>query len=155
MAGERIRSYLDEHHVKWEEREHPVAYTAHEVAQSEGVSGWLVAKPVLLWAEGHLVMVVLPAPMQVDLQRAKEAVDAPGVRLATEDEFAGAFPDCEIGAEPPFGNLYDIPVYVDRSLLDDPYIVFNDGTHRRTLRIGLADYLRLVEPTTVDVGRPA
>jgi Ala-tRNA(Pro) deacylase len=151
MAGERIRSFLQEQGVDYEEHEHELVYTANEVAASEGVSGWLVAKPVLLWADGRLVMVVVPAPTSVDLGKAVELLGAPDVRLATEEEFGDAFPDCDLGAEPPFGNLYDMPTYVDRALTDDPFIVFRGGTHTTTLKVGMDDYLEAAAPQVVDI----
>lgn len=154
MAAERLMSFLEEQEVEYRTQEHPEVYTAQEVAASEHVSGWLVAKPVLLEANGELAMVVLPAPLQVDLKRAAEELGASEVRLARERDFASTFPDCEPGAEPPFGHLYGVPTYVDRALLDDPVIVFRDGTHTGTVEMSTEDYRRLVEAEEVQVGVP-
>lgn len=154
MAAQRLIEYLDERGVSYEREDHPVAYTAQEVAASEHVSGWLVAKTVILRAGGELAMVVLPAPLRVDLDKARAELGSERVELAGEDEFAGVFADCEAGAEPPFGNLYGLPVYVDRTLREDEEIVFRDGTHRGTIRMATDDWFRLVEPIEVEVGIP-
>ena len=150
-CAERLRAYLSEHGVSYEVTQHPLAYTAQELAAAEHVPGRLVAKSVMLQADGKLVMIVLPATEQVDLDKVKASLGSKKVRLAKEEEFAGAFPDCEVGAEPPFGNLYGVPVYMDKSLAADPYIVFRDGSHTETLKIATEDYLRLVRPVEVDV----
>lgn len=152
MASERLIAHLEEEGADYQAEEHPVAYTAQEVAATERVSGWLVAKTVMLEADGDLVMVVLPAPLHVDLGKAAEALGASRVRLAEERVFSKVFPDCEPGAEPPFGKLYGVPVYVDRALREDPEIVFRDGTHQGTIRMRLEDYLRLADPVEIDVG---
>ena len=99
--------------------------------------------------DGNMAMAVLPAPAQVDLGSLAGAAAAEKADLATEDEFKDAFPNCEIGAMPPFGNLYGLPVYMDESLLSDKEIAFNAGTHAELLRMPLNDYKRLVKPTVV------
>lgn len=152
MSADRLRAYLDSEGMPYELHEHARAVTSQQLAAAEHVSGWLVAKPVMLWAGGHLVMAVLPAPMEVDLDKACGALDVDGVRLATEDEFATAFPDCETGAEPPFGHLYDVPMYIDESLVADPHIVFRCGSHVQTMRMAMDDYLGVARPTRVEVG---
>jgi Ala-tRNA(Pro) deacylase len=88
----------------------------------------------------------LPASLDVDLEAAAEVLQAGNVRLAEEDEFAPLFEDCEVGAMPPFGNLYDVPVYMDETLEEDDRIVFNGGTHRETFEMSLDDFERLVHP---------
>ena len=93
-----------------------------------------------------LVMVVLPAHMMVDLARFKKLTGAKTLRLATEKEFAGVFPGCEVGAMPPFGNLYNTPVCVDKDLTQDEFIVFNAGTHRDTIKMKYKDFEKLVKP---------
>jgi Ala-tRNA(Pro) deacylase len=150
MAAERTRRFLDEHGVDYEMTTHPRVVTAQQVAASEHISGWEVAKPVLLLADDELVMCVLPAPMQVDLDRASTALGAP-CRLATEDEFGDVFHDCELGAEPPFGSLYGIETYLDPTIEEDTEIVFRAGTHDTTMRMRVADYLAVEDPMVVDV----
>jgi Ala-tRNA(Pro) deacylase len=147
---DRLEAYLREHRVKYETQHHPPAYTSQEVAASEHVPGRMVAKVVMVMVDGHLVELALPAPYRVSLDRARLALGAEEVRLAEEAEFADAFPDCEVGAMPPFGNLYDVPVYVDSSLTEDEVIYFEAGTHTDTMSVGYADFDRLVQPTVAD-----
>ncbi|MFQ5947789.1 MAG: aminoacyl-tRNA deacylase [Acidimicrobiia bacterium] len=150
MPADRVREYLQSQGVQHEITEHPQAYTAQELAAAEHVPGRQVAKSVMLIADDRLVMAVLPAPKHVSLAKAKDALGSDQVRLAKENEFDDAFPDCEVGAEPPFGNLYDVPVYLDESLNSDQ-IVFSAGNYTEAIRVSVDDYLNLVEPTKVDV----
>lgn len=150
---EDLEAYLREQQVPYQLQHHPVAYTAQEVAASEHVPGRLMAKVVMLVADGKTVMAVLPAPFQVDLDRAGGHLGAADVRLAREDEFAALFPGCEIGAMPPFGNLYGIPVYVDTALAEDETIVVQAGTHTDTISLRYADFQRVVRPTEADLRR--
>jgi Ala-tRNA(Pro) deacylase len=111
-----------------------------------------MAKAVMLMADDRLVMAVVPGDRMVDLKKAAQALGTDSVRLAEEDEFAPSFPDCEPGAEPPLGALYDVPTLVD-SGLDSPRITFNAGTHTQTITMALADYLELTKPKRSDLGR--
>jgi Ala-tRNA(Pro) deacylase len=147
---DRLERLLVEQGVKYDVTAHPLAYTAQEVATVEHVSGYDVAKVVMAAVDDRLVMLVLPAPHRVDLEKVKRGLGATTVRLAREDEFAKLFPDCDLGAMPPFGNLYGIPVYVDRTLTHDPKIVFNAGSHRETMTIAYADFERLVRPEVIE-----
>jgi len=147
---ERLELLLVKQGVKFEVTAHPLAYTAQEVATVEHVSGYDVAKVVMAAVDDRLVMLVLPAPHRVDLEKVKRGLGATTARLAREDEFAKLFPDCDLGAMPPFGNLYGIPVYVDRTLTHDPKIVFNAGSHRETMTIAYADFERLVRPEVIE-----
>ena len=151
---ERLESYLRQQQVSFQVQEHRTAMTAREVAATEHIPGKLVAKTVVTWADGQLILLVLPASYQVDLTRVKQALGAQATRLAHEAEFVDAFPDCEVGAMPPFGNLYDLPVYVDKSLTEDEVVVFPAGTHTETMSLHYADYARLVGPTIVEFARP-
>jgi Ala-tRNA(Pro) deacylase len=99
-------------------------------------------------------LLVLPASLHVDLARLTAALGAKAIRLAHESEFVDTFPDCEVGAMPPFGNLYDLPVYVDRSLTTNEIVVFPAGTHTESMSVRFADYARLVEPVIVEFARP-
>jgi Ala-tRNA(Pro) deacylase len=150
---ERLESYLREEQVPFEVRHHPRAVTAQEVAASEHVPGKMLAKTVMVLADGEMVMLTLPAPYQVDMEKAGSALGAREVRLAQEEEFEGSFPDCEVGAMPPFGNLYDLPVYVEETLAEDETIVFRAGTHIDTMSVTYADFDRLVEPTVAKFAR--
>lgn len=148
-AKERLEEYLRGEGVAFEEHQHPEAFTSQEVAAAEHVPGRMVAKVVMVRADEDLVMLVVPAHHHVDLDRASEAVGRQ-VRLAAEEEFAPTFPDCEPGAMPPFGNLYGVPVYVDRALAENETIVFEAGTHTDTMSIPYADYERLAQPTVAE-----
>jgi Ala-tRNA(Pro) deacylase len=121
------------------------------LAVTEQVSGWIVAKPVLIWAGGRLVMGMVPGPLRIDLERVKASLGVEAARLAEETEFAAAFPDCEVGAEPPLGNLYDVAVYVDRRLLQASRLVFWAGSHTASLTLDTSDYLRVVDPIEADL----
>jgi Ala-tRNA(Pro) deacylase len=150
---ERLEEYLRKNRVAFEAQQHPRAVTAQEVAASEHVPGKMLAKTVMVLADGEMAMLALPAPYQVDLEKAAAALGSRDARLAEEEEFEGTFPDCEIGAMPPFGNLYDVPVYVEDSLAEDEVIVFRAGTHTETMSVSYADFERLVEPTVAEFAR--
>ena len=142
----KLREYLDQQGVKYDVLSHRQAFTAQEVAEAQHVKGKELAKVVMLRSGGQFFMAVLPAPYRVDLDLAQGVVGQRDVQLATEEEFAGLFPQCEAGAMPPFGNLYNLPVYVDQSLSRDEDIVFNAGSHTQTVRMKYADFSRLVKP---------
>lgn len=147
---ERLESFLRKNGVAFEIQEHPTAYTAQKIAASEHVSGRMFAKVVMANAEGDLVMLVLPAASVVDVSKVSAALGRQA-RLATEGEFASAFPDCEPGAMSPFGNLYGVPVYVDEALGRNERIVFQAGTHKVTMSAAYADLERLVRPAVTDI----
>ncbi len=144
--AQKLREFLDQNGVQYQVHGHREVYTAQEVAQVEHIPGKELAKVVMLRGGSDFFMVALPAPHQIDLARAKKALGKKNLALATEDEFAGLFPGCEPGAMPPFGNLYEVPVWIDQSLAEDEEIVFNAGTHRDTVRMKYADFVRLVQP---------
>ncbi|HEX2729657.1 MAG TPA: YbaK/EbsC family protein [Rubrobacteraceae bacterium] len=146
---QKLEDYLREHGVPYGSHHHARAITAQEVAAVEHVPGKMFAKTVMVFADDELAMMVLPAPHHVNPERAAGAMGVGGVRLAGEDAFERAFPDCEVGAMPPFGNLYDVPVYVDEALTEDDEIVFRAGTHTDTMSLAYADFERLVAPKVV------
>lgn len=146
-----IEKYLSDHGVSFETHEHPPAYTAQEVAAAEHVSGKMMAKAVLVHDDGGYVMCVLPASHKLDLTKVADLRQANQIRLADENELAEVFPDVEVGAEPPFGNLYDIPMLVDMHLADRDEIVFQAGSHRQTIRMKYADYASLTHPRIEDL----
>ncbi|MFH1330975.1 MAG: YbaK/EbsC family protein [Actinomycetota bacterium] len=150
-CAERVRRHLTERGVSYELTEHREAFTAQEMAAALHVPGARVAKAVMLMVDGRLAMAVLAAPDYVGLTRAREALGAGEVRLATEAEFAPVFPDCDLGAAPPFGALYGVPTYLDRGLLGAESIVFAAGSHRHSMRMGLAAYCETAEPTKADL----
>ncbi len=151
---ERLEVYLRENEVSYERQHHARAVTAQEVAATEHVPGKMFAKTVMVLADEKLVMLVLPAPYHVNPEKAAVALGAREVRLADEERFEDVFPDCEVGAMPPFGNLYDVPVCVDRTLSEDETIVFRAGTHTDTMSVEYADFERLVGPTVAEFADP-
>jgi len=145
-AQERLAAYLQQQGVEFSLHHHSQAYTAQEVAASEHVSGHRFVKVVMVKGDDGLAMMCVPASLDVDLDAAAEVLHTDCVRLAYEEEFAPLFDDCEVGAMPPFGNLYDVPVYLDETLEEDDKIVFNGGTHRETFEMSVDDFERLVHP---------
>ena len=141
----RLKSFLDENQIPYSVTTHMRAYTAQGAAATMQISGKELAKSVVLRAGEEMILAVLPAPNHVRLDKlAAEA--GKSVWLATEQEFCSLFPDCEPGAMPPFGSLYNLPVYMDDSLAADEEIVFNAGTHRDAIRMRYADFARLAKP---------
>ena len=149
MPSKRIRNYLDEHGVQYLIQEHPPAYTAQQIAAEVHVPGRHFAKTVAVKIDGRLALAVLPATDQVDLERLAQSVGAQSVELAHEDEFASRFPECETGAMPPFGELYDMEVFVSPHITEADHIAFNAGTHTEVMRLSWADFERLVNPVVV------
>jgi Ala-tRNA(Pro) deacylase len=141
-----LKELLDEHKVSYEVFNHALAYTAQEIAAKQHCSGNEMAKVVMLKVNDALVMGVIPASRKINLGIVVKNLDAKTARLATEDEFIARFPGCEIGAMPPFGNLFGVPVFVDPELEKDEYIYFNAGNHVQTVRMQYKDFARLVKP---------
>ena len=142
----KLKEALDEAKISYEVYNHALAYTAQEIAASQHFTGKEMAKVVMLVVDGALVMGVIPGSYTVHLDTVKTSLGANKARLATEDEFTSRFPGCEIGAMPPFGNLFDVPVFVDPVLERDEYIYFNAGNHVQTVRLKYTDFARLVKP---------
>lgn len=151
MPVERLRKYLEEQHVRYVTMSHSPAFTAQEIAASAHVPGKELAKTVMVKLDGRMAMVVLAAPDKVSAHRLKEVSGASEVELASEKEFADVFPRCEVGAMPPFGNLWDLPVFADARLQEDEHICFNAGTHTELVQLSFADFERLVQPTIADL----
>lgn len=151
MPVQKLKSYLDENDVKFVSIRHSQAFTAQEVAASAHVPGRELAKVVIVKLDGVMTMAVVPAPSQVDLESIREVSGADQAELATEEEFEQHFPDCEVGAMPPFGNLWDMDVYVDQALEEDDEIAFDAGSHTELVRMAYEDFERLVQPTVADV----
>lgn len=146
MPLTKLRDFLDSHNIKYMVISHSVAYTAQGIAALVHLSGKKLAKTVIVKIDGVLAMAIVPASQHVDLDLLRAKAGANVVEVATEQEFKNAFPDCETGAMPPFGNLYDIPVYADASLGQHEEITFNAGTHRELVRMAWRDVVRLVNP---------
>lgn len=149
MPAQKLRDFLDSHGAKYVTISHSLAYTAQEVAALAHVSGKEMAKTLVVKLDGKMTLVALPASEKLNLHRVGEATGAKAVELATEAEFGSLFPGCELGAMPPFGNLYGMDTYVTESLARDPEIAFNAGTHTEVIRMSYADFERLVAPKRI------
>ena len=150
MPLNKVRAFLDQHHVKYVVISHSKAYTAQGIAAIAHIPGQELAKTVIVKLDGALAMMVLPASYQVDLLALKKVVGVRDASLASEREFKQHFPDCETGAMPPFGNLYGIPVYVDQTLTRDHDIAYNAGSHLELIRMTYADFAALVKPIALE-----
>ena len=143
---QRIREYLDSKNVPYEWLPHPQAFTAQEVAHSLHISGKRLAKTVIVNADGRMIMAVLPASHRLVMPELKASLEARHLEMLPEGELAKVFPECDLGAIPPFGNLYGIDVWVDRTIADQGEIVFNAGTHVDAVRMRYHDYAGLAKP---------
>lgn len=148
-----ITEFLDKSGVPYKVFEHRPVFSAQRLAQIEHEPGRFVAKPVIVKADGRFLMCVLPADAKVDLETLKEQLDVKSLELADEEDFARLFPDCEVGAEPPFGNLFNLDTVMDRSLEKDDHILFRAGSHTKALRVDMADYRRLAHPRILNLCR--
>lgn len=149
MPAEKLKKYLDENGVEYLEINHPREYTAQQVAAVSHIPGAEMAKTVMVKINGMLAMAVLPAAFRVDFRLLREVIGTDEVELAREHEFQNLFPDCDVGAMPPFGNLYDLDVYVAEKLAEGEMIVFNACTHTDLIRMSYKDYERLVKPKII------
>jgi Ala-tRNA(Pro) deacylase len=149
MPAKKLREFLNSQNVAHMTISHTVAYTAKEIAALTHISNRELAKTVIVKIDGTMAIAVLPASYDVDLFALRTAIGAKSVTLAKESEFKDRFPECDIGAMPPFGNLYGMAVYVDESLTKDKDIAFNAGTHEELLQVSYADFARLVKPTVL------
>lgn len=146
MPARKLKEFLDKEHVRYATLPHPIAYTAQDVAAAAHISGREFAKTVVVEIDGRLAMVVLPAHHKIILEDLREVTGCDRVRLVTEPEFSLLFRDCEIGAMPPFGNLYGMEVYAAQELAEDKEIAFNAGSHTELIKMAYADFARLVHP---------
>ena len=146
MRATRVKEFLDTNRIFYSTIVHPTAYTAQGTAAYAHVSGNELAKTVMVCIDTQLAMAVLPASAQLDLSAFKRLTGARSVALAAEPEFELRFPDCDLGAMPPFGNLYGVPVYVEEKLAEDNEIAFNAGSHNELFRMKYDDFERVVNP---------
>jgi Ala-tRNA(Pro) deacylase len=145
-----LKDYLEKNGVSYEVGFHPEVFTAQEIAAAQHIPGKEMAKVVMVKADGKTLMLVLPASYQIDMKKLKKVLKAKKVGIAKEKQFEDLFPDCEVGAMPPFGNLYQLEVWVDQALTENASIVFQAGNHIETMRINYSDYARLVNPKVGD-----
>ena len=149
MPVKKLKEFLDSHKVKYVTISHSTAFTAQQIAASAHIPGKELAKTVIVKIDGKMAMAVLSASYRVDFDLLKDVTGAKTVDLASEEEFKEMFPGCEVGAMPPFGNLYDMDVFVAKSLSEDEEIVFNAGSHSELIRLTYADFEKLVKPRAV------
>lgn len=142
----KLKETLDQAKISYEVYNHPLAYTAQEIAAAQHMPGREMAKVVVLKIDGSFIMAVLPANRMVNFKTVRKSTGGSEVSLATEEDFTTLFPECEIGAMPPFGNLFGLPVFVDPALEADEYIFFNAGNHAQTVRMKYRDFKELVKP---------
>lgn len=150
MAVKKLKEYLDENNVKYITISHSPAYTAQEMAAKAHLPGKEIAKTVLVKIDGKLAMAVLPGSFKINFENLKKVLGSGTVRLADEHEFIDRFPDCEVGAMPPFGNLYGIDVFVANNLAEDEEIAFNACSHSQLIKMSYSDYEKLVKPVRLD-----
>ena len=155
MPTATLKELLDREGIKYITIQHSLAYTAQEVAAAAHVPGKEMAKTVVAKLDGKPALVVLPAGEKVNFDKLRAKTGARDVELATEQEFAGLFPGCELGAMPPFGNLYGLDTYVSPTLASDDEIAFNAGTHTEVVKMPYRDYERVVHPKAIDASAGA
>ena len=151
MFTSNVREYLDQRHAKYVTISHQPAYTAQEVAAAAHIPGRMMAKTVMVKLDGEMAMVVLPADRRVNLEYLKKIARAHTVRLASEEEFKGMFPGCDVGAMPPLGELYGLEVYAARELTEDDEIAFNAGSFTEVVKLPYAEFRRLTRPRVCDI----
>ena len=146
MPSTKLKKFLDEHNVPYITISHSQAFTAQQVAASAHIPGKEMVKTVVIKINGKMALAVLPASYHVDFHLLKEITGEDKVRLASETEFKDMFPDCEVGAMPPFGNLYNLDVFAAKVLTEDEEIAFNAGTHTEIIQMTYRDFEKLVHP---------
>lgn len=151
MPAKKLKEFLDSNKVKYVAISHSSAYTAMEIAALAHVPGKDLAKTVMIKIDGHMSMAVLPATHMIKMDLLKKATGSDDVRFASEQEFKDKFADCEVGAMPPFGNLYNMKVFASNSLKDDEEIVFNAGSHTELIKLSYKDFERLVNPMVGEI----
>lgn len=149
MPVKKLKEFLDSHQVKYVSMSHSPAFTSQEIAAAAHISGKQLAKTVIVKMDGRMAMVVVPANDQVNFAKLRESTGITNVDLASESEFKDKFSGCEVGAMPPFGNLYDMPVFVSNQLSQQDHILFNAGSHSELMQLAFNDFERLVKPKVV------
>ena len=150
-VSRKLREFLDENHIKYVVISHSKVYTAQEIAAALHIKGKILVKSIIVKIDGEYAMVVLSADYKINFDMLKTVLGKDNISLASEEDFKSLFPECEIGAMPPFGNLYDMKVYMAEKLLEDEEIAFNAGTHTEVIRVSMEDYKRLANPEVVKI----
>lgn len=151
MPTQKLKDYLDQHEIQYVTISHSPAYTAQRIAELTHIPGRELAKTVIVKIDDKFAMAVLPASRRVNLRHLQEAIGADEVVVADEAEFKELFSDCEVGAMPPFGNLYDMGVYISEQLAEDSEIAFNAGSHSELVKMSYRDFANLVTPQVVSL----
>ena len=146
MPVKKLKEFLDQEKVKYMVCIHSTAYTAQEIAATAHIPGKELIKTVMVKLDGRLAMAVLTASQRVNFDLLKKLSKSKKVELASEEEFKSRFPDCEVGAMPPFGNLYELEIYTDEKVSEDKEIAFNAGSHRELIKLSFADFKKLTKP---------
>ena len=155
MPSKKLKSFLDENKIKYVSIQHSSAYTSQEIAAIAHIPGKDLAKTVIIKIDGKMAMAVLPASYKVSFDNLKNLLGAKEVRLAYEQEFIDKFPDCEVGAMPPFGNIYGMDVFVAESLAEDEEIAFNACNHTELIKMSFSDFEKLVKPKRIKFSVPS
>ncbi|OGU65136.1 MAG: deacylase [Ignavibacteria bacterium RBG_16_36_9] len=155
MPSKKLKSFLDENKIKYVSIQHSSAYTAQEIAAIAHIPGKDLAKTVIIKIDGKMAMAVLPASYKVSFDNLKDTLGVKEVRLAYEQEFMDKFPDCEVGAMPPFGNIYGMDVFVAETLAEDEEIAFNACNHTELIKMSFSDFERLVKPKRINFSIPS
>lgn len=149
MPVKKLKEFLDSQKIEYVTINHSLAYTAQRIAASAHISGKDIAKTIVIKADGKLIMAVLPASCKINLDMLKSALGVGSMEISSEKEFGAMFPDCELGAMPPFGNLYGMEVYVAEKLTHDEEIAFNAGSHRELIKLAYKDFEKFVKPKVI------
>ncbi len=152
MPVQSLKNFLDAKEVKYIVSQHSPAFTAQEIAQSAHICGKMLAKTVIILMDGKMAMTIMPSNSRIRWDRLMRSMGTDFIELADEDEFSDAFPDCELGAMPPFGNLFGMSVYLDEELTENPEIAFCAGSHSEVIRMATQDFLDLVKPIVISEG---
>jgi Ala-tRNA(Pro) deacylase len=151
MPVKKLKEFLDQHHIKYISMTHSPAFTSQEIAAAAHISGKQLAKTVIVKIGNDFAMVVVPGNNQINFARLRQSVGIEQIDLAAETDFKLKFPGCEVGAMPPFGNLFDMTVYAANSLSKQEHILFNAGSHSELIQLSFHDFERLVKPKMVDL----
>lgn len=152
MPVQQLKEFLDQAGVEYMCLTHPPAYTAQELAHHVKIAGDRVVKTVIIELDGKMAMLVMPATWRVRWDRLSNILDTDFVDLADEQEFQSRFPDCEVGAMPPFGGLFDMSVFCAEALTEQPEIAFAAGSHTESVHMKMTDFLELVQPMVLNQG---